>query len=101
MAYEWKVYDLSEKKVEIQLNFTNALAVSQGDDQDLLSINFTDPSLFTAKATGESLSVDSVNILMSIPRQMPNNKATANMVFTATKVDSTMKIVMIAMFALQ
>ena len=62
MAYEWKVYDLSEKKVEIQLNFTNALTVSQGDDQDLLSINFTDPSLFTAKATGESLSVDSVNI---------------------------------------
>ena len=62
MAYEWKVYDLSEKKVEIQLNFTNALAVSQGDDQDLLSINFTDPSLFTAKASGESLSVDSVNI---------------------------------------
>ena len=76
MGYEWKVTELSEKKVEIMLNFTNALEVSQGDEQDMLSINFTDPALFTAKATGKSLSVDSTNISMSIPRQMPNDGAT-------------------------
>ena len=36
MGYEWKVTELSEKKVEIMLNFTNALEVSQGDEQDIL-----------------------------------------------------------------
>ena len=36
LDFEWDVESFSETEIMVKLNFTNALAISQGDEQDLL-----------------------------------------------------------------
>ena len=75
-VFEWDIEGISEDAIYVKLNFSNAVEISQGEEQDMLEVKFIGPKLIVAKSSGSSLSMDTEPVKMDVPRQMPDTAAT-------------------------
>ena len=74
--FEWDIEGMTEDAIYVKLNFSNALEISQGEEQDMLEVKFIGPELIVAKSSGSSLSMETESVKMDVPRQMPDTAAT-------------------------
>ena len=75
-VFEWDIEGMTEDAIYVKLNFSNAVEISQGEEQDMLEVKFIGPKLIVAKSSGSSLSMDTEPVKMDVPRQMPDTAAT-------------------------
>lgn len=61
-----------KKSIKIFVNFTNPLAISQGDERDTVYITIKNPAWFKSKS-GQQLDTSALVFKRTIPRQLPKS----------------------------
>lgn len=76
---DWNITRFTKTSMDIKLHFENPLRISMQTSQlDALSVKFLLPEFFIEANTGESIKQDLV-VTKDIPRQLPNDGATAKL----------------------
>jgi hypothetical protein len=68
LQYDWDVTIPSNKEIQVQVNFSNALEISQSGSDDQIQVVFEDKSFFLDPDTNE---FSTPELSSALPSQMP------------------------------
>lgn len=79
LEFIWEFTSINEtdgmSRMNFQVNFTNAIAVSNGEEADMFVIRFLKPEIFKGTGRGKNIIDEDYEVISySIGRQMPNTK---------------------------
>ncbi len=90
---------MESRKIFIQLEFQNPFKVSINDIKDRLEIEIKIPEFIVDEETGDNIKPKTV-IKNKIPKQLPNDSATAMLQSVGPAAKSTMNSFMVGNFAI-
>ena len=71
VLYTLDLLSWDKNGIEIHINFTNPLAISNGGNRDGIEFVIKNPAQFVSAATGKTLSPEKAVIYETIPKQVP------------------------------
>ena len=73
ISYAVEIKEWTEYKVSLAFNFSDPLLISQGTENDLVSLVVKNPYLFVTEDTVTPLSKERKQVILELPRQFPKD----------------------------
>jgi len=70
ISYDVFINKWDENGIDLQLNFSNPLAVSQGRGNDKAMVSIKNPGLFVSKSSGKMIQAENALAVQNVPRQV-------------------------------
>lgn len=86
--FTWKVANMTDDILQLKLNFTEPLKISQGKSPDVLVVTFKKRNYFLRRSDFEALNWNSTVLMADIPRQTPNERETKKIEDTLTQFEA-------------
>lgn len=83
--------DWGPRGIDIFVNFTDPLSVSQGEGGDTMACTIKNPSMFVPEGGGEPLSADKAMVVSEVPKQLPKGVSAEKLKEQADSAASAMK----------